>query len=237
MAPGDAGDQETTMQASSWVIAFALLVPAAECPAPPGDVLLRPGEKLVLRVRQVIPCDDLCPGERLLNGRPLLVAGDRFLAEILDNSCATGVLLGGTVTRVHPAGWFRRPGHVEIELVQLTEFHEGAGGPRALRIDLNDPRWRPFARRSLADFYFGFEGGDIGAAIGAQLAQGNIGLIMGGAGIGFVVGMGAAALVHGSEARLEPDDTFEITVGTCSYRPLPQTSPLKIYPPCVPVQR
>jgi hypothetical protein len=225
------------MHASVWAICLASLLPAAECPVPADGLLLRPGQKLVLRVRQVIPCDSLSPGERLLNGRPLLLPGDRFLAEVLENSCATGAFVGGTVKHVHPSGWFRRAGHVEIELVQMTEFHEGMAEPRVLRVDMNDSRWRPFARRSLADFYFGFEGGDIGASIGAQLAQGNIGLIMGGAGIGFVVGMGAAALVHGPEGRLEPDDTFEITVGSCSYRPLPQTSPLKIYPPCIPVRR
>jgi hypothetical protein len=231
--------EEVSMTTSLWAIILAALLPAADGSPPPATdgLMLRPGQKLVLRVRQVIPCDGLSPGERLLNSRPLLVPGDRFLADVLHDATASGVLVGGTVTRVHPPGWFGRPGHVEIRLVQLLELREGMASPMPLRVDLKDHRLCPQACRCLANLYFGFEGGDVGASIGAQLAQGNLGFILGGAGIGFVVGLGAAALVHGPEGKLEPDDTFEITVGTCSYRPLPRTAPMTVYPPCVPIRK
>jgi hypothetical protein len=226
------------MFAGTWAVLLAALMSATEEPAPPAaDVpLLRPGQKLVLRVRQVIPCDGLSPGERLLSGRELLVAGDRFLAEVLENSCPSGVLVGGTITRVVPPGWFRRAGRVEVRIVQAVQFREGAM-PCALRVDLREQGLGLEACRCLANFYFGFEGGDIGASIGAQLAQGNLGFIMGGAGIGFLVGLGAAAFVHGPEGRLEPGDTFEMVVGSCSYHALPRTMPMTVYPPCVPVRK
>jgi hypothetical protein len=227
------------MPAGTWVVLLAALMAATEEPmAPAADsLLLQPGQKLVLRVRQVIPCDGLSPGERLLNGRELLVAGDRFLAEVLENSGPSGVLVGGTVTRVVRPGWFRRPGHVEVRLVQAVQFPEGAVTPCALRVDLREQGLGREACRCLANFYAGFEGGDIGASIGAQLAQGDLGFIMGGAGIGFLVGLGAAAFVHGPEGRLEPGDTFEMIVGTCSYHALPHATPMTVYPPCVPVRK
>ncbi len=54
-------------------------------PEPPPAVsktaLLRPGETVTLRVRQVIPVDGLNPGERLLSGRPAIMPGDRVVAE------------------------------------------------------------------------------------------------------------------------------------------------------------
>ena len=58
--------------------------------------VLQPGQVLVLRVLQVIPGDDLSPGERILNSRKPLAVGDRFLAEVVRGPLPSQVLLGGT---------------------------------------------------------------------------------------------------------------------------------------------
>ena len=52
-------------------------------PAASATALLRPGETVTLRVRQILPCDGLTPGERLLSGRPPIAKGDRVLAEVV----------------------------------------------------------------------------------------------------------------------------------------------------------
>ena len=61
----------------------APIAPLAPEPPPAASqtARLRPGETVTLRVRQVIPCDGLTPGERLLNGRPAIAPGDRVIAE------------------------------------------------------------------------------------------------------------------------------------------------------------
>ena len=61
----------------------AKIAPLAPEPPPAASetALLRPGETVTLRVRQVIPCDGLTPGERLLSGRPAIMPGDRVVAE------------------------------------------------------------------------------------------------------------------------------------------------------------
>ena len=50
-------------------------------------------------------------------------------------------------------------------------------------------------------------------------------------------GIGYASLMPGREASLEPGDTFGITVGTLSYRPLAPSPPLSLYPAPDPSKR
>ena len=50
----------------------APIAPMSPEPAPPfgQEALLRPGQVVTLRIRQVIPRDGLSPGDRVLNGLP-----------------------------------------------------------------------------------------------------------------------------------------------------------------------
>ena len=48
-------------------------------------------------------------------------------------------------------------------------------------------------------------------------------MVTGGAGIGLILGLGYASFQRGVEANLEQGDTFEVVVGTTSYRPVPRT--------------
>jgi len=231
------------MRNIAWAITLTVLnsglAAGAEGPpparmVPPSDarpLLIRPGQPLVLRVRQVIPCDALSPGERILNGRPPLMVHDRFLAEVVADPGAAQIIVGGTITCIHPPQRFRRAGHVEVEITQLVAVTDGAAPIGPWHIDLDDRRFGTHLRRALLGLFFGFEGAEIGASIGAQLAQGNAGYIGGGAGIGLLVGLGYATLQRGPEGTLEPGDTFQIVLGTCSYRPLPRTVQMTLYPP------
>jgi hypothetical protein len=219
-----------------WLIgSFGIPLMAAGNPVEPP--LLRPGRRLTVRVRQVLPADALSPGERVLNGRAPLAAGDRFLAEVVAGPEPSHVLLGGTVVRVHPPGWFRQPGHVEVQIAQLVDAPEGSSGPTAWHVDLDDRRLSGRLRRTLATVLFGLEGFGVGASIGAQFAQGNMAYIGGGGGIGLVTGLGIAAVQRGPAGDLQPGDTFEVEVGTCSYRPLPLETQMEIYPAKVPVRK
>src|SRR5262249_24433176 len=56
-------------------------------------------------------------------------------------------------------------------------------------------------------------------------------------GVGLLTGIGYASLMPGRESSLEPGDTFEITVGTLSYRPLAPSPPLSLYPAPDPAKR
>jgi hypothetical protein len=236
-------DGSPAMRSIAWAITLTVLssglVAGAEGPppvrgVPPLDarpLLIRPGQSLVLRVRQVIPCDALSPGERILNGRPPLMARDRFLAEVVADPGAAHVIVGGTITRIHPPRRFRRAGHVEVEIAQLVAVSDGSAPLGPWRVDLDDRRFGTHLHRALLAVFFGLEGADVGASIGAQLAQGNPGYIGGGAGIGLLVGLGYATLQRGPEGTLEPGDTFQIVLGTCSCRPLPRTVQMTLYPP------
>jgi hypothetical protein len=121
--------------------------------------------------------------------------------------------------------------------VQAIQFQLGLTSPNPVRVDLDDRGAAGQAGRLLANLYAGLEVAGVGAAVGAQVAGGTSGYVLGGAGVGFLVGLGVAAFVHGPDASLEPGDTFEIEVGTCSYRPLPQNAPMTVYPPCVPPRK
>jgi hypothetical protein len=54
--------------------------------------------------------------------------------------------------------------------------------------------------------------------------------IGGAMGIGAIVGMGYASFQRGTEANLEPGDTFEIVVGTADYRPVSREWQTILYP-------
>jgi hypothetical protein len=77
---------------------------------------------------------------------------------------------------------------------------------------------------------FAAEGAGVGASLGAQAGPANPAYLGLGAGVGLITGIGYASLMPGREASLEPGDTFKITVGTLSYRPLAPSPPLSLHP-------
>jgi hypothetical protein len=208
-------------------------------PALSDAALLHAGQTLVLRIREVISTDPLglSPGERVLNSRPPLMAGDRFVAEVMQGAEPSGILLGGTVRRIYAPAMFRRPGHLEIELTQLVQTDDGKTASHAVSIDMKDRRLSTAWKRHLVDLLFAFEGAGVGAAIGDQLGNNNATFIAGGAGIGLVAGLGYVAVQHGPEATLQPGDTFQIVVGDCGYRPLSATPAMTIYAPDLPPRK
>src|SRR6516162_3144485 len=70
----------------------------------PAVAILHSGATVTVRIRQVFPCDGLSPGDRLLNGRPEIQPGDRFLAELINQPLFPPPLVGGTVVKVIPPG-------------------------------------------------------------------------------------------------------------------------------------
>jgi len=217
--------------------------PTAILPAPapavrPAMAVLRPGEAVMLRIRQVIPVDGFSPGERLLNGRDPIQPGDRFLAEIIDPPTIPLPLVGGIVAHVEPPRRGRRPGRLTLQMTQFVETVDGNAQLIPWNVDTEDRRFSTRIRRALLTTLFGLEGADIGASFGAQMAQGNPAWIGGGAGVGLLLGLGYAWLQRGSEASLEPGDTFRVVVGTMSYRPIPKATQTILYPaPAPPSQK
>lgn len=199
--------------------------------------VLRPGEPVTLRIRQVMPADGLSPGERLLNGRPPIRPGDRFLAEIIDPPCNPPALVGGTVANVEPPRRCRRQGRLTLQMTQLVETIDGGSQIIPWNVDTVDRRFSTWVRRAMLTTLFGLEGADIGASFGAQMAQGNPIWIGGGAGAGLLLGLGYAWLQRGSEASLEPGDTFRVVVGTMSYQPVPGATQTILYPAPDPLRR
>lgn len=89
------------------------------------------------------------------------------------------------------------------------------------------------AQRRLLTSLMGLGGASVGASLGAQLlgqASANPVMVTGGAGIGLILGLGYASLRRGVEANLEQGDTFEVVVGTTSYRPVPRTVLTTLFP-------
>jgi hypothetical protein len=205
--------------------------------ATPNEVMLRTGDTVILRVCQVLPADGLSPGERLLNGRAPLQPGDRFLAEVIDPLPPCPVLVGGTVTCITRPGWFGRPGYVTLQMTQLVQTSDDKAGPHPWRLDLADRRFAAQMRRALLTVLFGAEGIGAGASVGAQMSPGNMAFIGGGMGIGLLVGLGYASFQRGSEASLEPGDTFEIVVGSLNYRPISREWQTILYPAPDPTSR
>jgi hypothetical protein len=204
-----------------------------------ADAVLRPGEAITLRIRQVLPADGLSPGERLLNSRQPIQPGDRFLAEIVDPPCSPPALVGGSVTRTTTPGWFGRPGSVTLQLSQLVETADGQTRLLPWRIDLADRRLSTQARRLLLTALFGLEGAGLAAVIGAQtgVTPKKILPVSAGAGAGLLLGLGYASFQRGREPSLEPGDTFHLVVGTTSCQPLPRDLQTMLYPAVDSAQR
>ncbi len=206
---------------------------ASSAPEPPpvavAETLLQSGRELILRVRQVIPCDGLAPGDRLLNGRPALQKGDRILAEVVAPGPAV-VLVGGTVENIAPPRHFSKPGRITLRLGQLVTAPDGRTGMAPWIFDLEDRRLSVQRRRYLLLALFAVEGLGVGASIGSQFAANNPAVVGGSAGVGLLSGIGYAGLIRGQEATLEPGDMFRVQVGTLCYQPIPQSPPLKLFP-------
>jgi hypothetical protein len=208
------------------------IAPSAPEPPPAASqtARLRPGETVTLRVRQVIPCDGLTPGERLLNGRPAIMPGDRVIAEDVRPGVRPPALIGGTIVHIAPPRRFAKPGRITLQLGQLVQAAPGGSELVPWVFDLEDRRFNVQMRRRLMLALFAAEGAGLGASLGAQAGPSSPAYIGLGAGVGLLTGVGYASLMPGRQASLEPGDTFEITVGTLSYRPLAPSPPLSLHP-------
>ncbi|APW63474.1 hypothetical protein BSF38_05045 [Paludisphaera borealis] len=193
-------------------------------------VVLKAGLTVTLRICQVLPADGFSAGERLLNSRPAIQEGDRFLAEVIDPCPPHPALVGGVVTRITGPGRFGRPGYVSMKMTQLVHTNQGKTEWIPWRMDMADRRFATRMRRVMLSTLLGLEGAGTGASVGVQYAGGNMAFIGGAMGIGAIVGMGYASFQRGTEANLEPGDTFEIVVGTTDYRPVSREWQTILYP-------
>jgi hypothetical protein len=191
---------------------------------------LRPGETVTLRIRQVIPCDGLTAGERLLSGRPAIAPGDRVIAEDVRAGARPPALIGGTIVHIERPKRFAKPGKVTLELGQFVQVVPGNSELVPWIFDLEDRRFNVQMRRRLTLALFAAEGAGIGMSLGAQAGPANPAYLGLGAGVGLLTGVGYASLMPGREASMEPGDTFKITVGTLSYQPLTPSPPLSLHP-------
>ncbi len=222
----DASRPQVPMAASS--------VPAAH----PAWATLQPGAAVTVRIRQVFPCDGLSPGERVLNGRPEIQPGDRFLAEVISLPANPPPLVGGTVVKVEPPGRYGRAGRLTLEMTQLVEGQDGTWRPIPWEFDTEDRRSRTLKRRLGITALFALEGAMIGGSIAGEVAPKRSPVfITGGVAVGVIAGLGYAAFQRGVEANLEQGDTFEIVVGTTRYRPIPRTALTTVYPAPNPPRR
>ncbi len=199
----------------------------------PSLAALRSGATVKVRIRQVFPCDGLSPGERLLNGRQPIQPGDRFLAEAINTKTTPPPLVGGKIVKVTPPGKFGRPGYLTLEMTQVVEEADGTSPEFPWLFDTNDRRFSTRVHRKLLTAVLGAEGAGLGADLGAQLlgtSAANPVYVVSGAGIGMILGLGYASFRRGVEASLEQGDTFEVVVGTTSYRPVPRTVLTKLFP-------
>ena len=151
----------------------APIAPLAPEPPPAASetALLRPGETVTLRVRQVIPCDGLTPGERLLSGRPAIMPGDRVVAEDVRPGVHTPALIGGTIVHIAPPKRFAKPGRVTLELGQLAQAAPGRTELVPWAFDLEDKRFNVQMRRRLTLALFAAEGAGIGMSLARRPGQ------------------------------------------------------------------
>jgi hypothetical protein len=206
-------------------------------PAASEPARLRAGETVTLRVRQIIPRDGLTPGERLLSGMPAIAPGDRVIAEHVRPGVRPAALIGGTIVQIAPPKRFAKPGRLTLELSQLVQPAPGRSELVPWVFDLEDRRFNVQMRRRLMLALFAAEGAGIGTSIGAQAGPSSPAYLGLGAGVGLLTGIGYASLMPGRVASLEPGDTFKITVGTLSYRPLAPSPPLSLHPAPDPAKR
>jgi hypothetical protein len=172
-----------------------------------------------------------------LNGRPAIVPGDRVVAEDVRPGVHPPALVGGTIVHIAPPGRFAKPGRVTLQLGQFVQSSPGRSELVPWVFDLEDRRFNVQMRRRVLLALFAAEGAGIGASIGAQAGPANPAYLGLGAGVGLLTGIGYASLMPGREASLEPGDTFEVTVGTLSYRPLAPSPPLSLHPAPDPAKR
>jgi|GEM_PF-223270 len=195
-----------------------------------APLVLKSGLTATIRVCQFLPADGFTSGERLLNGKPAIQPGDCFLAEVIHPCPPYPILVGGTVTEITEPRRFGKPGYVSIKMTQLVYEQEGSAGYAPWRMELADRRFSTRMRRVLLTALLGLEGAGTGASIGAQFSGGNMAFIGGGMGIGTLVGLGYASFQRGTEANLEPGDTFEVVVGTTQFRPIAREWQTILYP-------
>ncbi len=208
--------------------------PLPSVPAfPPVPATLRAGTAVILRVRQVLPRDGFSPGERLLSGHPAIQPGDHFLAEVVKPPSTPPVLVVGTIVKVSPPRKFGRPGRIALQVAQLVETPDGKSQPIPWQFDTEDRSVATRSHRALLAAVLAVEGAGFGASLGSQWLTTvmKIPIIVGGAaGAGLILGLGYASFQRGTEATLEPGDSFEVVVGTTSYRPVPKEALWKLYP-------
>ena len=138
--------------------------------------------------------------------------------------------IGGTIVHITPPGRFAKPSRVTLELGQLVQVAPGRSELVPWVFDLEDRRFNIQMRRHIMLALFAAEGGGIGASLGAQAGPSSPAYLGLGAAVGLLTGVGYASLMPGRETSLEPGDTFKITVGTLTYRPLTPSPPLSLYP-------
>ncbi len=141
--------------------------------------------------------------------------------------------MGGTIVKVTPPGKFGRPGSLTLQMTEVVETSDGTSRTVPWLFDTDDPRLATRVQRKLLTSLMGLGGASVGASLGAQLlgpAAANPVMVTGGAGIGLILGIGYASLRRGVEANLEQGDTFEVVVGTTSYRPVPRTLLTTLFP-------
>jgi hypothetical protein len=165
------------------------------------------------------------------------VPGDRVIAENVRPGVFPPALVGGTIVHIAPPGRFAKPGRVTLELGQLVQTAPGRSELVPWIFDLEDRRFNVQMRRRLTLALFAAEGAGIGLSLGAQAGPSNPAYLGLGAGLGLLTGIGYASLMPGRAASLEPGDTFKITVGTLSYRPLVPSPPLSLHPAPDPAKR
>ena len=153
-----------------------------------------------------------------------------MVAEVVRPGVHPPALIGGTIVHIAPPKRFAKPGRVTLELGQLVQAAPGRSELVPWVFDLEDRRFNVQMRRRLMLALFAAEGAGIGASLGAQAGPSNPAYLGLGAGVGLLTGIGYASLMPGREASLEPGDTFKITVGTLSYRPLAPSPPLSLHP-------
>jgi hypothetical protein len=202
--------------------------PAVPPPLGPADAALTPGSKAVLRVRQVVPVDGLSRGERLLNGRPPLRAGDVFTAELVGPAGRPPLILAGCVASVTPPGRFGRPGQVSVKIAWPLD--PAGDRPGRWGFDVEDQRFTSAQRRRAITTLFLAEGFALGASVGTTLNRGQAAATLGGGGVGLLLGVAYASLQPGQAASLEPGDTLAVVVGTTAAKKLPPDAPLTVFP-------
>jgi hypothetical protein len=163
--------------------------------------------------------------------------GDRVVAEDVRPGVHPPALIGGKIVQIAPPRRFAKPGRVTLQLGQFVQTAPGRSELVPWVFDLEDRRFNVQMRRRLMLALFAAEGAGIGASLGAQAGPSNPAYLGLGAGVGLLTGIGYASLMPGREASLEPGDTFEITVGTLSYRPLAPSPPLPLHPAPDPAKR